>query len=49
MVQLLGAAGMDLIEISGGSYERPVMVGIEQKNSTQEREAYFLDYVNKVR
>ena len=49
VVQLLGAAGMDLIEISGGSYERPAMVGAEQKSSTQEREAYFLDYVKKVR
>jgi len=49
VVQLLGAEGMDLVEISGGSYEQPVMMGIGQKKSTQEREAYFLDYIKKVR
>ncbi len=49
VVQLLGAEGIDLIEVSGGSYERPAMIGSSQKKSTQEREAYFLDYVNKVR
>ena len=49
VVQLLGAEGIDLIEVSGGSYERPAMIGSKQKKSTQEREAYFLDYVKKVR
>ncbi len=49
VVQLLAAEGMDLIEISGGTYERPVMTGLTQKKSTQEREAYFLEYVKKVR
>lgn len=49
VVQLLGAEGMDLIEISGGTYEKPAMTGITKKKSTQEREAYFLDYIKKVR
>ena len=49
VVKLLGAEGMDLIEISGGTYEKPAMIGSAQKKSTQEREAYFLDYVKKVR
>jgi len=49
VVQLLSAEGMDLIEISGGTYEQPAMMNINQKKSTQEREAYFLDYVKKVR
>lgn len=49
VVQLLGAEGMDLIEISGGTYEKPAMTGINKKKSTQEREAYFLDYIKKVR
>ncbi len=49
VVKLLGAEGMDLIEISGGTYERPAMIGAVKKKSTQEREAYFLDYVKKVR
>ena len=49
VVRLLGAEGMDLIEISGGTYEKPAMVDAGQKQSTREREAYFLDYVKKVR
>ncbi len=49
VVQLLGAEGMDLIEISGGTYEQPAMIDLNRKKSTQEREAYFLDYVKKVR
>ncbi len=49
VVQLLGAEGIDLIEVSGGTYEKPAMIGSSQKKSTQEREAYFLDYIKKVR
>ncbi len=49
VVQLLSAEGIDLIEISGGTYEQPAMIGAGQKKSTQEREAYFLDYVKKAR
>ncbi len=49
VVKLLGAEGMDLIEVSGGTYEQPAMTGAGLKKSTQEREAYFLDYVQKVR
>lgn len=47
VVQELSSAGMDLIEISGGSYEAPEMMGA--KRSTLEREAYFLDYCLEVR
>ncbi len=49
VVQLLDGEGVDLIEVSGGTYEQPAMIGSAQKKSTQEREAYFLDYVKKVR
>ncbi len=49
VVKLLGAEGMDLIEVSGGTYEQPAMTGAGLKKSTQEREAYFLDYIKKVR
>lgn len=53
VVQALSKAGMDLIEISGGNYESPAMTGAgndsRQKKSTVEREAYFLDYAEKVR
>jgi 2,4-dienoyl-CoA reductase-like NADH-dependent reductase (Old Yellow Enzyme family) len=48
-VDALAAAGIDLIEISGGNYESPAMTGFKQKASTQEREAYFLEYAEKVR
>jgi len=50
ILKLLDAEGMDLIEISGGSYERPaMMVGNIKKQSTIEREAYFIDYVEKAK
>ena len=45
-------AGMDLIEISGGTYEAPAMAGVKsksQKASTLAREAYFLDFAEKIR
>jgi len=49
VVLLLDAEGIDLIEVSGGTYEQPAMTGANQKKSTAEREAYFMDYVEKVR
>jgi len=49
VVKALAAAGIDLIEISGGTYESPSMVGHKVKESTLKREAYFLDYIEKVR
>ena len=49
VVQHLSEQGMDLIEISGGTYETPAMMGATQKNSTKKREAYFLEYCEEVR
>jgi 2,4-dienoyl-CoA reductase-like NADH-dependent reductase (Old Yellow Enzyme family) len=49
VVKTLADAGIDLIEISGGTYENPSMMGSDAKKSTVEREAYFLDYAEKVR
>ena len=49
VIQLLSNEGMDLIEISGGTYEKPAMVKGSRKQSTIEREAYFLEYIEKVR
>lgn len=49
VVKALSAAGIDLIEISGGTYEVAAMMGSEVKESTKKREAYFLDYAEKVR
>jgi 2,4-dienoyl-CoA reductase-like NADH-dependent reductase (Old Yellow Enzyme family) len=50
-LELLGAleaAGVDLIEVSGGTYERPAMMG-HQRASTRAREAYFLDFAERAR
>jgi 2,4-dienoyl-CoA reductase-like NADH-dependent reductase (Old Yellow Enzyme family) len=56
VVKALTEAGIDLIEISGGTYESPTMMAgdkkadqSKQKTSTVKREAYFLDYMEKVR
>ncbi len=54
----LEAAGVDLIEVSGGSYEQPAMMDIEgieeryeeeKRESTRRREAYFLVYAEEMR
>ena len=46
-IKALADAGIDLIEISGGTYEAPAMTGA--KASTIEREAYFLTFAETVR
>ncbi len=51
-VVALAEAGVDLIEISGGTYEAPAMSGVvtkPQKASTATREAYFLEFAEKAR
>lgn len=54
VIKALADAGIDLFEISGGTYETPVMsVGTGKegsvKESTRRREAYFLEFAEKVR
>jgi 2,4-dienoyl-CoA reductase-like NADH-dependent reductase (Old Yellow Enzyme family) len=49
VVKALNESGIDLIEISGGSYEAPIMADGTGKKSTQHRESYFLEYAEKVR
>lgn len=50
VVGILAQAGVDLMEISGGTYEQPAMVGVQAApESTRQREAYFLAYVRQVR
>lgn len=44
----LAAEGMDFVEISGGTYEAPAMVG-HKKASTVRREAYFLAFAERLR
>lgn len=47
VIAKLGELGIDFIEISGGNYESPAM--LNTKPSSQQREAYFLDYAHKAR
>lgn len=49
VIRMLSEAGIDLIEISGGTYENPMMVSKGVKKSTQEREAFFADFILKAR
>ena len=54
VVQMLDEAGIDLLEISGGTYERVAffLLNEEQpgvRESTRAREAYFLEFAHKVR
>ena len=49
VIRLLENEGIDLIEISGGTYEKPAMIQGDRKKSTIAREAYFLDYIEKAR
>ena len=52
VIRALAAAGIDMIEVSGGTYEAPAMSGKKQsgqKASTVAREAYFLEFAEKAR
>jgi 2,4-dienoyl-CoA reductase-like NADH-dependent reductase (Old Yellow Enzyme family) len=57
VVGMLDAEGIDLLEISGGNYEQPRMLGFDGlepvfeedvRESTRAREAYFMGYAEKV-
>ena len=60
VAKLLENEGINLLEISGGTYEQPRLIGlddvsinpsrsIKRKESTIAREAFFLDYAEKIR
>jgi 2,4-dienoyl-CoA reductase-like NADH-dependent reductase (Old Yellow Enzyme family) len=52
VIRVLDAAGIDHIEISGGTYEAPAMAGKKQqpvKESSRRREAYFMEFAEKAR
>ncbi len=69
VVQWLNNEGIDLLEISGGTYEQPRLLGVrgdaytvrdakpaaiassgeDVRESTRQREAYFLDYAEAIR
>ncbi|MCH8489706.1 MAG: NADH:flavin oxidoreductase/NADH oxidase family protein [Oceanicaulis sp.] len=57
VVALLDQEGVDLIEVSGGNYEQPSMMGLKglepvfednARDSTRAREAYFMTYAREV-
>ncbi len=45
---LLNHLSIDLLEISGGSYEEPAMQGSARDSHTLEREAYFLKFAQEI-
>lgn len=57
VVRLLDDAGIDLLELSGGNYEQPAMIGLGERDSagapvresTRRREAYFIEYAAAIR
>lgn len=50
VIRMLESEGIDLLEISGGTYEKlPFFVMNEKRESTRQREAYFLDFAEEVR
>ena len=60
VAKMLENAGVDIIEISGGTYEQPKLIGVDdltinperseqRKESTIAREAYFLEYAKDIR
>ena len=48
VVRRLNELPVDLVELSGGSYESPAMQGSPKSGSTAVREAYFLDFARDV-
>ncbi|MCT9629234.1 NADH:flavin oxidoreductase/NADH oxidase family protein [Pseudomonas aeruginosa] len=48
VVQLLNELGVDLVELSGGSYESPAMQGQTRDGSNLAREAYFLEFAERI-
>jgi 2,4-dienoyl-CoA reductase-like NADH-dependent reductase (Old Yellow Enzyme family) len=48
VIKLIADLGVDMVELSGGSYEAPAMQGRTADGRTLEREAYFLSFAEKV-
>ena len=48
VVKLLSGLGVDVVELSGGSYESPAMQGNTADKSTLGREAYFLEFARNI-
>ena len=48
VVEMLNTLPIDLLELSGGSYEAPAMQGEARDGRTLAREAYFLDFATQM-
>ncbi|RCW88296.1 NADH:flavin oxidoreductase/NADH oxidase family protein [Paracoccus lutimaris] len=48
VVRLLNHEAVDLVEISGGSYESPAMQGRPERASSRAREAYFVEFARDI-
>ena len=48
VVEMLNDLNVDLVELSGGSYESPAMQGRTADGRTLAREAYFLDFARRI-
>ena len=48
VIEMLAPLGVDLVELSGGSYESPAMAGRPADARTTEREAYFLELAGEL-
>jgi 2,4-dienoyl-CoA reductase (NADPH2) len=48
VIALLNPLGVDLLELSGGSYEAPAMHGQARDGRTLAREAYFLEFAKDI-
>lgn len=49
VVKMLNGLAVDLVELSGGSYEAPAMQGQARDGRTLAREAYFLEFARHIR
>ncbi|MBB3140917.1 NADH:flavin oxidoreductase/NADH oxidase family protein [Halomonas organivorans] len=49
VVEMLNEEDVDLVELSGGSYEAPAMQGKARDGRTLAREAYFLEFARDIR
>lgn len=48
VIGMLAPLGVDLVELSGGSYEAPAMMGTSRDDRTLAREAYFLEFARDI-
>ena len=52
LAKWLGEDSVDLLEISGGTYEQLSLIGVEPtevRESTRKREAYFIEYAQRIK